>query len=158
MRVQIPSAAAIIKHRKIKPDVFKIPACAFLDKCQLWGSEQAYIMNFCGGRKEMEIKQGINEFLLNPKAESYAAIIFAVGLATAFMRIMPFGWYLPSYYADLVNLMQNIVVMTSSVISGILCCIMGFFFAHLLACSLIAFFLIAVLYLQGLLRSAWPKK
>ena len=106
----------------------------------------------------MEKKQGKKQFLLRPKAESYVAFIFAVGLAAVFKRIIPFEWYLPSCYTDLVNLMQNIVVMTSSVISGILCCIMGFFFAHLLACSLIAFFLIAVLYLQGLLRSAWPKK
>ena len=106
----------------------------------------------------MEKKQGINEFLLNPKAESYAAIIFAVGLATVFKRIMPFEWYLPSYYTDLVNLMQTIVVMTCSVISGIWSCIMEFCSAHLLACSLIAFSLIAVLYLPGLLRSAWLKK
>lgn len=106
----------------------------------------------------MEKKQGINEFLLDPKVESYAAIIFAVGLATVLKRIIPFEWYLPSYFIDLVNLMQNIVVMTSSVISGILCCIMGFFFAHLLACSLITFILIDVLYLPGLLRSDWLKK
>ena len=106
----------------------------------------------------MEKKQGINEFLLNPKAESYAAIIFAVGLATVFKRIMPFEWYLPSYYTDLVNLMQTIVVMTCSVISGIWSCIMEFCSAHLLAGSLIAAFLIAVLYLSGLLRSAWLKK
>ena len=106
----------------------------------------------------MEKKQGIKEFLLNPKAESYAAIIFAVGLATVLMRIMPFEWYLPSYYTDLVNFMQNIVVMTCSAISGIWSCIMEFFYAHLLACSLIAAFLIVVLYLPGLLRSAWLKK
>ena len=106
----------------------------------------------------MEKKQGILEFLLNPNVESYAAIIFAMVLAAVLKRIMPFEWYLPSYYTDLVNLMQNIVSMTSSVISGILSCIMGFCSAHLLACSLIAFFLIAVLYLQGLLRSAWLKK
>ena len=106
----------------------------------------------------MEKKQGINEFLLNPKAESYAAIIFAVGLATVLKRIIPFEWYLSSSFTVLVNLMQNIVVMTCYVISGILSCIMGFCSAHLLACSLIAFFLIAVLYLPGLLRSAWLKK
>ena len=106
----------------------------------------------------MEKKQGINELLLNPKAESYAAIIFAVGLAAVFKRIMPFEWYLPSYYTDLVNLMQNVVVMTCSAISGIWSCIMEFCYAHLLACSLIAAFLIVVLYLLSLLRSAWPKK
>ena len=106
----------------------------------------------------MEKKQGKKQFLLRPKAESYVAFIFAVGLETVFKRIMPFGWYLPSYYTDLVNLMQNIVVMTCSAISGIWSCIMEFCSAHLLACSLIAFFLIAVLYLPGLLRSAWMKK
>ena len=106
----------------------------------------------------MEKKQEKKQFLLNPKVESYAAIIFAVGLVTVLNRILPFEWYLPSYYTDLENFMQNIVVMTSSVISGILCCIMGFFFAHLLACSLITFILIDVLYLPGLLRSDWLKK
>ena len=106
----------------------------------------------------MEKKQGINEFLLNPKAESYAAIIFAVGLATVLKRIVPFEWYLPSSFTVLVNLMQNIVVMTCYAISGIWSCIMEFCCAHLLACSLIAAFLIAVLYLPGLLRSAWLKK
>ena len=110
-------------------------------------------MNICGGRKEMKKKQGINEFLLNPKAESYAAIIFVVGLATVLKRIIPFEWYLPSYYTDLENFMQNIVVMTCSAISGIWSCIMEFCSAHLLACSLIAFFLIAVLYLPGLLHN-----
>ena len=115
-------------------------------------------MNFCGGRKEMEKKQGINEFLLNPKAESYAAIIFALGLAIVLKRIIPFEWYLPSCYTDLVNLMQNSVVIACSAISGIWTCIMEFCSAHLLACSLIAFSLIAVLYLPGLLRSAWLKK
>ena len=102
----------------------------------------------------MEKKQGINEFLLNPKAESYAAIIFAVGLATVLKRIIPFEWYLPSSFTVLVNLMQTIVVMTCSAITGIWSCIMEFCSAHLLACSLIAFFLIAVLYLPGLLHSA----
>lgn len=106
----------------------------------------------------MEKKQGINEFLLNPKAESYAAIIFAVGLATVLKRILPFEWYLPSSFTVLVNLMQNIVVMSISVISGILSCIVESYSAHLLACSLIAAFLIAVLYLTGLLRSTWQKK
>ena len=115
-------------------------------------------MNICGGRKEMEKKQGINEFLSNPKVESCTAIIFAVGLVTVFKRIIPFEWYLPSFYTDLVNLMQNIVVMTCSAISGIWSCIMKFCSAHLLACSLIAFFLIAVLYFPGLLHSAWLKK
>ena len=106
----------------------------------------------------MEKKQGKKEFLLNPKAKSYAAFIFAVGLATILKRIIPFEWYLPSYYTDLVNLMQNIVVMACSIISGILSCIMEFCSAHLLACSFIAFFLIAVLYLPGLLHNAWLKK
>ncbi len=106
----------------------------------------------------MEKKQGINEFLLNSKAELYAAIIFAVGLAAVFMRIMPFEWYLPSYYTDLVNLMQNIVVMACSAISGIWSCIIEFCYAHLFVCSLISACLIAVLYLPGLLRSAWLKK
>jgi hypothetical protein len=115
-------------------------------------------MNFCGGRKEMEKKQGKKQFLLGPKADSYAAFIFAVVLAAVFKRVMPFGWCLPSSYTDLVNLMQNIVVMTCSAISGIWSCIMEFFYAHLLACSLIAAFLIVVLYLPGLLRSAWLKK
>ena len=156
MRVRIPSVAAVIKHRKIR--CFKIPAYVFPDKCQLQGLKQPYIMNICGGRKEMEKKQGINEFLLDPKVESYAAIIFAVGLAAVFKRIMPFEWYLPSCYTDLVNLMQNSVVIACSVISGIWTCIMEFCSAHLLACSLIAAFLIAVLYLPGLLRSAWLKK
>ena len=106
----------------------------------------------------MEKKQGINEFLLNPKSESYAAIIFAVGLATLLKKIIPFGWYLSSYYTNLVNQMQNVVAMTCSAISGIWSCIMEFSYSHLLACSLIAAFLIAVLYLPGLLRSAWLKK
>ena len=106
----------------------------------------------------MEKKQEKKQFLLNPKVESYAAIIFAVGLVTVLNRILPFEWYLPSYYTDLENFMQNIVVMTCSAISGIWSCIVEFCSVHLLACSLIAFFLIAVLYLQGLLRSAWPKK
>ena len=106
----------------------------------------------------MEKKQGTKELLLNPKVESYAAFIFAVGLATVLKRIMPFEWYLPSYFTDLVNLMQKSVVIACSAISGIWSCIMEFCSAHLLACSLIAFFLIAVLYLQGLLRSAWLKK
>ena len=98
------------------------------------------------------------QFLLNPKVESYAAIIFAVGLVTVLNRILPFEWYLPSYYTDLENFMQNIVVMSISVISGILSCIVESYSAHLLACSLIAFFLIAVLYLPGLLRSVWLKE
>lgn len=106
----------------------------------------------------MEKKQGINEFLLNSKAESYAAIIFAFGLTIVLKRIIPFEWYLPSRYTDLINLMQNIVVMTCSAISGISSCIMEFCSAHLLACSLIAFFLTAVLYLLGLLHSTWLKK
>ena len=106
----------------------------------------------------MEKKQGIKEFLLNPNVESYAAIIFALGLAIVLKRIIPFEWYLPSYFIDLVNLMQTIVVMTCSAITGIWSCIMEFCSAHLLACSLIAFSLIAVLYLPGLLRSAWLKK
>ena len=106
----------------------------------------------------MEKKQEKKQFLLNPKVESYAAIIFAVGLVTVLNRILPFEWYLPSCYTDLVNLMQNIVVMTCSAISGIWSCIMKFCSAHLLACSLIAFFLIAVLYFPGLLHSAWLKK
>ena len=106
----------------------------------------------------MEKKQGINEFLSNPKVESCTAIFFAVGLVTVFMRIIPFEWYLPSCYTALVNLIQNIVVMTCSAISGIWSCIMEFCSAHLLACSLIAAFLIAFLYLLGLLRSAWLKK
>ena len=79
----------------------------------------------------MEKKQGINEFLLNLKAESYAAIIFAVGFATVLKRIIPFEWYLPSSFTVLVNLMQNIVVMACSAISGILSCIMEFCSAHL---------------------------
>ena len=102
----------------------------------------------------MEKKQGKKQFLLRPKTESYVAFIFVVGLATVLKRIIPFEWYLPSYYTDLVNLMQTIVVMTCSAISGIWSCIMEFCSAHLLACSLIAFFLIAVLYLPGLLHSA----
>ena len=106
----------------------------------------------------MEKKQGINEFLSNPKVESCTAIIFAVGFVTVFKRIIPFEWYLPSCYTDLVNLMQNSVVIACSAISGIWTCIMEFCSAHLLACSLIAFFLTAVLYLPGLLRSAWLKK
>ena len=106
----------------------------------------------------MEKKQGIKELLLNPKAESYAAIIFAVGLATVLKRTIPFEWYLPSCYTDLVSLMQTIVVMTCSTITGIWSCIMEFCSAHLLACSLIAFFLIAILYLPGLLHSVWQKK
>ena len=106
----------------------------------------------------MEKKQGKKQFLLRPNAESYVAFIFAVGLAAVCKRIMPFEWYLPSYYTDLVNLMQNVVVMTCSAISGIWSCIMEFCYAHLLACSLIAFFLIAILYLPGLLHSAWLKK
>lgn len=130
----------------------------FLDKPQLQGLKQSYIMDFCGGRKEMEKKQGINEFLSNPKVESCTAIIFAVGFVTVFKRIIPFEWYLPSSFTDLVNLMQNVVVMTCSAISGIWSCIMEFSYVHLLACSLIAAFLIAVLYLPGLLRSAWLKK
>ena len=88
----------------------------------------------------MEKIHGINESLLNPKVESYAAIILAFGLAIVLKRIIPFEWYLPSCYTDLVNLMQNIVVMTCSAISGIWSCIMEFCSAHLLACSLIAFF------------------
>ena len=106
----------------------------------------------------MEKKQGINEFLLNPKAESYAAIIFAMGLAAVFKRVIPFEWYLPYYYTDLINLIQNIVVMACSAISGIWTYIMEFCSSHLLPCSLIAFFLIAVLYLPGLLRSVWLKE
>ena len=106
----------------------------------------------------MEKKQGKKQFLLHPKAESYVACIFAVGLAAVFKRIMPFEWYLPSSFTDLVSLMQNVVVMTCSAISGIWSCIMEFCSAHLLACSLIAFFLIAVLYFPGLLHSAWLKK
>ena len=106
----------------------------------------------------MEKKQGINEFLSNPKVESCTAIIFAVGLVTVFKRIIPFEWYLPSCYTDLVNLMQNIVIMTRSATSGIWTCILEFCSAHLLACSLIAFFLIAILYLPGLLHSVWQKK
>ena len=106
----------------------------------------------------MEKKQGKKQFLLRPKAESYVAFIFVVGLATVLKRIIPFEWYLPSYFIDLVNLMQTIVVMTCSAITGIWSCIMEFCSAHLLACSLIAFSLIAVLYLPGLLRSAWLKK
>ena len=106
----------------------------------------------------MEKKQGKKQFLLCPKAESFAAFIFAVGIITVLKRIMPFEWYLPSYYTDLVNLIQNIVVMTCSAISGIWTCIMEFCSAHLLACSLIAFFLIAVLYFPGLLHNAWLKK
>ena len=115
-------------------------------------------MNFCGGRKEMEKKQGKKQFLLRPKAESCTAIIFALGLAIVLKRIIPFEWYLPSCYTDLVNLMQNSVVIACSAISGIWTSIMEFCSAHLLACSLIAFFLTAVLYLPGLLRSAWLKK
>lgn len=106
----------------------------------------------------MEKNQGKKQFLLCPKAESYVAFIFAVGLAAVFKRIMPFEWYLPSYYTDLVNLMQNIVVVISSVISGALSCLMEFCSAHLLACALITFILIDVLYLPGLLRSDWLKK
>ena len=106
----------------------------------------------------MEKKQGTKELLLNPKVESYAAFILAVGLATVLKRIMTFEWYLPSYFTDLVNLMKYSVVIACSAISGIWSCIMEFCAAHLLACLLIAFSLIAVLYLQGLLRSAWPKK
>ena len=106
----------------------------------------------------MEKKQGKKQFLLRSKAESYVAFILAVGLATVFKRVILFGWYLPSYYTDLVNLVQIIVVMTCSAISGIWSCIMEFCSAHLLACSLIAFFLIAILYLPGLLHSAWLKK
>ena len=106
----------------------------------------------------MEKKQGINEFLLNPKAESYATIIFAVVLTALLKKIMLFEWYLPSSVTNLMNLMQNVVVMTCSAISGIWPCIMEFCSAHLLACSLIAFFLIAVLYLPGLLRNARLKK
>ena len=106
----------------------------------------------------MEKKQGKKQFLLRPKAESYVAFIFVVGLATVLKRIIPFEWYLPRSFTDLVNLMQNIVVMTCSAISGIRSCIMEFCSAHLLACSLIAFFLIAVLYFPGLLHSAWLKK
>ena len=102
----------------------------------------------------MEKKQEKKQFLLNPKEESYAAIIFVVGLATVLKRIIPFEWYLPRSFTDLVNLMQTIVVMTCSAITGIWSCIMEFCSAHLLACSLIAAFLIAVLYLPGLLRSA----
>ena len=102
----------------------------------------------------MEKKQGKEQFLPRPKAESYVACIFAVGLAAVFKRIIPFEWYLPSCYTDLVNLMQNSVVIACSAISGIWSCIMEFCSAHLLACSLIAFFLIAVLYLPGLLHSA----
>ena len=106
----------------------------------------------------MEKKQGKKQFLLRPKAESYVAFIFVVGLATVLKRIIPFEWYLPRSFTDLVNLMQTIVVMTCSAITGIWSCIMEFCSAHLLACSLIAFSLIAVLYLPGLLRSAWLKK
>ena len=106
----------------------------------------------------MEKKQGTKELLLNPKVESYAAFILPVGLATVLKRIMTFEWYLPSYYTDQENFMQNIVVMTCSAISGIWSCIVEFCSAHLLACSLIAFSLIAVLYPPGLLRSAWLKK
>ena len=106
----------------------------------------------------MEKKQEKKQFLLNPKVESYAAIIFAVGLVTVLNRILPFECYLPSYYIDLENFMQNIVIMTCSAISGIWSCIVEFCSAHLLACSLIAFSLIAVLYPPGLLRSAWLKK
>ena len=106
----------------------------------------------------MEKKQGKKQFLLRPKAESYVAFIFVVGLATVLKRIIPFEWYLPRSFTDLVNLMQTIVVMTCSAITGIWSCIMEFCCAHLLACSLIAAFLIAVLYLPGLLRSAWLKK
>ena len=106
----------------------------------------------------MDKKQGKKQFLLRPKAESCTAIIFAVGLAAVFKRIMPFEWYLPSCYTGLVNLMQNIVVMACSAISGIWTYIMEFCSSHLLPCSLIAFFLIAVLYLPGLLRSVWLKE
>lgn len=106
----------------------------------------------------MEKKQGINEFLVNPKGESYAAIIFAVVLAAVLKRIIPFEWYLPSSFTELVNMMLNIVVMTSSVISGILFCIMEVCSAHLLACSLIAAFLIAILYFSGLLHNICLKK
>ena len=102
----------------------------------------------------MEKKQGKKQFLLRPNAESSVAFIFAVGLAAVCKRIMPFEWYLPSCYTDLVNLMQNSVVIACSAISGIWTCIMEFCSAHLLACSLITFFLIAVLYLPGLLHSA----
>ena len=103
-------------------------------------------------------RQGKKQFLLRPKAESYVACIFAVGLAAVFKRIMPFEWYLPRSFIDLVNLMQNSVVIACSAISGIWTCIMEFCSAHLLACSLIAFFLTAVLYLLGLLHSTWLKK
>ena len=106
----------------------------------------------------MEKKQGKKQFLLRPKAESYVAFIFVVGLVTVLKRILPFEWYLPRSFIYLVNLMQTIVVMTCSAITGIWSCIMEFCSAHLLACSLIAAFLIAVLYLPGLLRSAWLKK
>lgn len=106
----------------------------------------------------MEKKQGKKQVLLRPKAESYVAFIFVVGLATVLKRIIPFEWYLPRSFTDLVNLMQNIVVMTCSAISGIWSCIIEFCSAHLLACSLIAFFLIAILYLPGLLHSTWRKK
>lgn len=106
----------------------------------------------------MEKKQGTKELLLNPKVESYAAFILAVGLATVLKRIMTFEWYLPSYFTDLVNLMKYSVVIACYAISGIGSCIMEFCCAHLLACSLIAAFLIAVLYLPGLLRSVWLKK
>ena len=102
----------------------------------------------------MEKKQGKKQFLLRPKAESCTAIIFALGLAIVLKRIIPFEWYLPRSFTDLVNLMQTIVVMTCSAITGIWSCIMEFCSAHLLACSLIAAFLIAVLYLPGLLHSA----
>ena len=102
----------------------------------------------------MEKKQGKKQFLPRPKAESYVACIFAVGLAAVFKRVIPFEWYLPRSLTNLVNLMQTIVVMTCSAITGIWSCIMEFCSAHLLACSLIAAFLIAVLYLPGLLRSA----
>ena len=106
----------------------------------------------------MEKKQGKKQFLLRPKAESYVAFIFVVGLVTVLKRVIPFEWYLPSSVTVLVNLMQNIVVMACSAISGIWTYVMEFCSAHLLACSLIAFFLIAVLYFPGLLHSAWLKK
>ncbi len=106
----------------------------------------------------MKKKQGKKQFLLRPKAESYVAFIFALGLAAVFKRVIPFEWYLPYYYTDLINLIQNIVVMACSAISGIWTYIMEFCSSHLLPCSLIAFFLIAVLYLPGLLRSVWLKE
>ena len=106
----------------------------------------------------MEKKQGKKQFLLRPKAESCTAIIFALGLAIVLKRIIPFEWYLPSSFTELVNMMLNIVVMTSSVISGILFCIMEVCSAQLLACSLIAAFLIAILYFSGLLHNICLKK